>query len=131
MAEKIETVGNVLTKGQKFDCWSDNATLLTFGNETSCDYLLPLESLDSTQFLIYNNCGNIMLVDQSDELPTRMKLQEGQAYALSEGDLVNIGLEQDLYIQACSDNKSVQGDIEGFVDFRWNPLKKVGSEEGS
>lgn len=115
-----ETEG-VLKKDEERKIVFEDGAIKSFGKDPSCDFYIPLEDLDLKQFSIYNRDGVLYLIDESNEFPTRIKVQPGLNYRLNVGDFVSIGLDQDVYVsEATSEKLPSQGDDKN-INIRYVP----------
>jgi hypothetical protein len=52
-----------------------------------------------------NYNGKLYIVDQSNNYPTRIKVEPGKKYVINKGDFISFGLKQDLLVFDCKNEK--------------------------
>lgn len=80
----------------------EDGVIKTFGKDVSCDYIIPCEEVDSTQFQLQRFGNDILLVDTSNNWPTRIKVDPDKAYKLCEGDYIDFGFCQVMRVLECA-----------------------------
>ena len=89
----LNQVACILRKKDIKELEVPDGKIVTFGKDATNDVVILADDIDVKQFSIFNFSGQLYLVDESTEFPTRIKVLPGRSYRLNEGDFINVGLE--------------------------------------
>jgi hypothetical protein len=109
----------ILKKGEEKEFEIPDGKILEFGRDPVSDHLIPLDEIDLKQFSILNFNGKLYLIDQSNYYPTRIKVQPGKKYVINEGDFISFGLEQDLLVLECKNEKEPRASDDNNINLRF------------